>query len=605
MSLKYILSVLLASLFFLFSANRSFASSNFTTDYIVNYTVNEAGTTHANLSITLTNTTAKVYASSYQMQIGFDEIKNVKASDELGPMNVTIDKNEGVYNLSLALNKKSIGIGTKLPFKLEFDTENIAKNSGNIWEINIPGIANPANFSTFVVNLKVPPSFGKPSIIKPVSEDEFLTFDKDQLGKSGISVAYGNKQSFDFNLVYHLRNTNLYPVRTEIALPPNTNYQEAFIKDMSPKPNNVIIDRDGNWLAQYNLLPMQKQDIKVKGTVELNLKPKSESISANQKKEYTKNTKYWQSNNPKIQKLAKELKTPEKIYEYVVKTLNYNFKQPADLSSRLGALETLESPDSAVCREFTDLFIAIARGAGIPAREVNGYAYTENTSQRPLSLVRDVLHAWPEYYDNDKKTWVMIDPTWGSTTGGVDYFNTLDFDHITFVVKGINDSYPIPAGGYKFEEEKGVKDVQVNFSLAPFKKIQNIGLSGHINEESKIAGMPINYVTRITNNGSAALAKTPLYIDALGLSPQKQALEIPEIPPFGHLDVKNQFDKTSILTDKNVQVKIRYLDKSVTTNTDIKPFFLSVYGIGGVIGGIFAIIIFFIAGKSWSVRIHR
>ncbi len=30
----------------------------------------------------------------------------------------------------------------------------------------------------------------------------------------------------------------------------------------------------------------------------------------------------------------------------------------------------------------------------------------------------------------------MIDPTWGATTGGVDYFETLDFDHFAFVVKG-------------------------------------------------------------------------------------------------------------------------------------------------------------------------
>ena len=92
--------------------------------------------------------------------------------------------------------------------------------------------------------------------------------------------------------------------------------------------------------------------------------------------------------------------------------------------------------------EFTDLFITIARSAGIPAREVNGFAYTENPDIQPLSLVNDVLHAWPEYYDSEKGVWIPVDPTWGSTTGGVDYFSKLDLRHFTFVVHGKDSTKP-------------------------------------------------------------------------------------------------------------------------------------------------------------------
>src|SRR5205085_322452 len=146
---------------------------------------------------------------------------------------------------------------------------------------------------------------------------------------------------------------------------------------------------------------------------------------------------YWQTNDPAIKALGQELKTPKDIYEYVVKTLSYDFTRVTDDKPRLGAALALKNPTSAVCREFTDLFIAIARSAGIPAREVDGFAYTENAKQRPLSLVKDILHAWPEYYDTNKKTWVMVDPTWGSTTGGIDYFQVLDLDHFAFAIKGI------------------------------------------------------------------------------------------------------------------------------------------------------------------------
>ncbi|GAI19887.1 unnamed protein product, partial [marine sediment metagenome] len=68
----------------------------------------------------------------------------------------------------------------------------------------------------------------------------------------------------------------------------------------------------------------------------------------------------------------------------------------------MGALKALNSKNPVVCMEFTDLFIALCRAAGIPVREVNGYAHTNNPKLRPLSLTLDVLHAWPEYYDENK-----------------------------------------------------------------------------------------------------------------------------------------------------------------------------------------------------------
>jgi len=60
--------------------------------------------------------------------------------------------------------------------------------------------------------------------------------------------------------------------------------------------------------------------------------------------------------------------------------------------------------------EFTDLFIALSRAAGIPAREINGFAYTDDIRLRPLDLVTDMLHAWPEYYDEEKESGHLLTP---------------------------------------------------------------------------------------------------------------------------------------------------------------------------------------------------
>ncbi|MEM7201349.1 MAG: transglutaminase domain-containing protein [Planctomycetota bacterium] len=57
------------------------------------------------------------------------------------------------------------------------------------------------------------------------------------------------------------------------------------------------------------------------------------------------------------------------------------------------------------CTEHTLLFVALARAAGVPAREVSGLV---PCSRKPLTLM---YHAWAEYHDGGR--WVEVDPTWG------------------------------------------------------------------------------------------------------------------------------------------------------------------------------------------------
>jgi transglutaminase-like putative cysteine protease len=61
------------------------------------------------------------------------------------------------------------------------------------------------------------------------------------------------------------------------------------------------------------------------------------------------------------------------------------------------AVYVLEHP-SGDCNEFTTLYVALARSAGLPARTVSGLLYVNG---------RFYYHAWPEIYLND---WVAVDP---------------------------------------------------------------------------------------------------------------------------------------------------------------------------------------------------
>lgn len=423
---------------------------------------------------------------------------------------------------------------------------------------------------------------------------------KNDLGKSGISLAFGTFQTYSYSLNYHLENANVYPIRTEIALPPTTNYQNVSLQSLSPKPENVVLDADGNWLASYRLQTSQKLTVTAAGLITVSLTPKPVSLSEKDRKTYLQKQSYWQTDNQQIVTLAKSLKTPEAIYDYVVNHLSYDFNRVKNDQVRVGALRVLQNPTSAVCLEFTDLFIAISRAAGIPAREVDGFGYTQNTISRPLSLSKDVLHAWPEYYDDNMQTWVMVDPTWGNTTGGVDYFHELDFDHVAFVVKGLSSTYPVPAGGYKFASDENRKDVSVDVTQEKITD-QPVLSMGFTIPESVVSGLPFNGTATLENTGAVLFPSEPMQITTNLLSPRQQVVDSPEIPPYGSVTKSISFDKTPFLTNIRDVITITVSGKSVQSTVAVVPVTRQVLIIGGIALALLILTLWLITARPWRL----
>lgn len=602
---KKIVGFVLILFFYLFPVSVH-AAEYFEREYDISYTVLETGMTQVKIDVALTNKTSDYYASSDKIQLGFSDITNLTAHDPSGSLEPTVTSTDEGIVIDLDFKSRVVGQGNSLLFTIQFETSDVALKQGNIWEINIPGVANPETFRTFNVFVSVPESFGKPAYIKPKQPDNELIFTKDELGTSGISIAYGDRQYYEVDLIYHLQNRNVFPISTEIALPPSTAYQEVSIDSISPRPQNVTLDQDGNWLAEYHLLPSEKFDVRVQGKIQVYLQPrKKETLTAQEWELYTKQQQYWESNKEEIGAIARDLKTPEKIYQYVVDTLRYDFERVTSEQTRLGAVQAMANPHSAVCLEFTDLFVAIARAAGIPTREVNGFAYTQDQRQRPLSVAQDILHSWPEYYDSTRQQWVMVDPTWGNTTGGIDYFNVFDFDHLVFVRKGVDSTYPVPAGGYKFSGDEAKKDVHVSFTSPFILSPARLSVESEIPQKVQ-SGLPITGVLKVANTGTVIVEPTVITVSSSSLTPNEQAIQVPPLPPFGTFEVPFGFSKTPFLTnttltftmsDGNVEKEGRI---TVVPFTITKPIIL-----GGVGIGLFSISIFITARKSWRLRIFR
>ncbi len=548
------------------------AEGEFTTSSNVNYKIQESGRTLVTHNITLENNLSTIYATTYTLSLENIDAQDIKAYSEKGIAYSLETLKEGdKTDIKIVFPDAVVGKGAKRDFSISYENGNFAVRTGEVWEVSIPRLSNPESFGNYSVNLEIPDFFGLEAYMSPrpmeYSNDsgyKKYKFNKESIVQTGITAGFGQFQVFSFNLAYHLENPLNIASETQIALPPDTAFQKIYFTKLDPIPTNVVVDGDGNWIAIYKLNPRQRVDVKAEGSVQIFAsfrkfpKPTEEELSDN-----LKETEYWQVNDPEIKSLAASLKTPQAIYDYVSKNLKYDFARVQPNVQRSGAKKALSNPTQAICMEFTDLFVAISRAAGIPAREVNGYAYTENPELQPLSLVADVLHAWPEYYDKEKGVWIPIDPTWGSTTGGVDFFTKLDLRHFAFVIHGASATKPYPPGSYKLGSNPQ-KDVFVSFGKLPAGRVSKPIITASL--KRNVPFLDLIYLVNIYNPGPEALysVRPAVYFD--GKETLRDFAEV--LTPFSkyQVEVRVPFSLLGKNTPDVVKISVDGSEIEVPTN---------------------------------------
>ena len=473
----------------LFSTSFAWANDkNFSTDYENTYDIAKNGETTVEQKVTITNLSNQMIPSNYTFSVKNVEMYDLQAITNGKPSKVTVETSENNSSFDIPIINYSIGIGNTNTIVISYKTKGIATQTGDIWNVIIPKMQIPQSTFKYNVKVLVPESFGQKMYFSPnplLAENKegkniyYLT--KETFPGTGISAGFGNYQTLNFNLKYQLENPFLLFSKYEIALPSDiTSYQAIKYAKLTPKPQKTYLDQDGNAIASYLLWPKQKIQVELNGSAKLlsnQINPaaggKFENLPKNLVQQYTKEQKYWEVNSTDIQEIAKQLKNPninvvknaQLAYNYVVENLTYDFEAiNQDFVDRKGAEEALTKKGSWTCMEFADSFIALARAMGIPAREVNGYSFNNNENNKPISINlkgNDLLHAWAQFYD-PSYGWVQIDPTWGNTSG-IDYFTKLDTSHLAFAVMGTNSEYPLPAGGYRFNDQQ--KLIEVDYAL--------------------------------------------------------------------------------------------------------------------------------------------
>lgn len=534
------------------------AADEFSVSQKIQYQIDTFGNASVIQDVELKNNFSQIYPKEYQITLSSGSITNVTGNDNSGDIIKQVTQQNDTTIINLTFNQPSLGKDQITKFRLNYKIPSLADRKGNTWEIALPENQIHENQNQTEITINLPSSFGglsfsslNPKNLISLNNETQLFFSSNQKNQK-ILLIFGDYQLFDFKFKYLLENTDTKEKSIQIAIPPETDSQKITYISMDPVPQNIINDQDGNFLANYKLKPQENLEVNINGQAKIiHLNSNSAEINPS---DYLKKDTYWETDNPQLIEIAKNLKTPKDIYNYIVKTLNYKTSN-FDSSFRQGATLAIQNPDQSLCTEFTDLFVTLARIKGIPAREVEGFAYSNNIKIKPINTNTDVLHAWPQYYDTTKKSWISVDPTWEKTTNGVDYFSDLDPNHFAFVFHGINSQQPLPPGGYK--NNQNIKTISVEFAKNEISP-ENIPLSirpisGKLFHSPKI---------EIVNPNFHSISHLEILINSLNF--QK---EINQIPPLSSTQIslpQPSFLKSFLPQNYHLKANLNYNSNNTT-----------------------------------------
>lgn len=553
------------------SAQCSDATKIFSSTYNVEFSFDTKGTSTISQKVSLKNLVDGCFASEYSLKINSPDVRGVSGKDSLGKLSTSLKKDKSTSTISAKLNDEVIGKNKSVSFDLNYKIDGLATKNGLVWDLIVPAVATSEKVSSYNLKILVPSQYGKVFAIAPDAKDiaygkkqHQLIFDKNSSFGKSIFVSFGNEQQISFKLNVPLENNGFLAKSFSVYLPPETQKQQILFTKLEPKPEKIVQDSVGNFVAKYKVGGRGQLEVKIEGIARIIGKGKKYDFPVDTSKEelkkYLNGGKFVNPQDILIQEKAAELKTVEKIYAFVVSFLEYDTKA-LEISNekRKTAPNLLKNAPNTTNQGFVDLFTSLTKAAGKPTRQVYGFAPVNEISFKPIfvssPLNTNKLHVWAQIYDEKNKVWVNHDPTWGSTVG-VNYSSTDVTDRIVYFYSNNGDDLKSLKDLTVTAENIKIDQVETKADLTP-----NIELS--IVSDQAFAGFPAELVVSIKNKSGLTLYGSQLNVKTKNVdlidSPNK---DIPLIFPFETKKLNFKLRSGDIFNSRQGEITARLEAKS-------------------------------------------
>ncbi|MGA1819553.1 MAG: transglutaminase-like domain-containing protein [Thermoplasmatota archaeon] len=241
--------------------------------------------------------------------------------------------------------------------------------------------------------------------------------------------------------VENLGNSPATNIPLRLGLPTDAgDHQRVIDIRTSILPERTSNDTFGNTFVHYTideLGPGEAFNLSIDMTIELvsidtNILSASNGVHEDDLDRYLLESALINLNEPAVLDVAKLIADRSddikeiawNTYEWIIDNIYYQ-----QIAGELDAATTLRNGEGGSA-EMANLFVALMRANGIPARRISGWG---NVFEKGEELVISRFsHGWAEFYVDDVG-WVQVDPAWGRTSK-FDNFARTDDDHVTLTV---------------------------------------------------------------------------------------------------------------------------------------------------------------------------
>ena len=209
---------------------------------------------------------------------------------------------------------------------------------------------------------------------------------------------------------YELSNQDVHTITDatlSVSLPLPSGLGQRVDAIHANYPYSQARDVEGNSRLIFTfkeLVPLAHKQIEIKVELHSGLPSEPLLLSEASRQAYLRPEALVQSDDPQILALAQQLTAAAKpmqsaknIYHWVIENLHYTHNSPIAHGAQVAL-----SQRSGDCTEYMHLVMALARAAGIPARGVSGYVYSQNGVVKAADY-----HDWAELYLDGR--WQLVD----------------------------------------------------------------------------------------------------------------------------------------------------------------------------------------------------